>query len=134
MNNFIRSYEIILNHLQGLKINSTPFKQVRQPKLDNIELIAMNFTAEYMGVDSECQLFRVIKGSFLEPLIATALRFLDPMTAPIPVRDADLSSWIILAILTRFSPACPIAATRILLSPSSSFISDSVSLMFLPHR
>ena len=69
MNNFIRSYEIILNHLQGLKINSTPFKQVRQPKLDNIELIAMNFTAEYMGVDSECQLFRVIKGSFLEPLI-----------------------------------------------------------------
>ncbi len=29
----------------------------------------MNFTAEYMGIDSECQLFRTIECSFLEPLI-----------------------------------------------------------------
>ena len=69
MNNFIRSYEIILHHLQELQINATLFKQIRQPKLSNIELVAMNFTAEYMGIDSECQLFRTIESSFLEPLI-----------------------------------------------------------------
>lgn len=69
MNNFIRSYNIILHQLKELKINATLFKQIRLPKLSNIELVAMNFTAEYMGIDSECQLFRTIENSFLEPLI-----------------------------------------------------------------
>ena len=41
MNNFIRSYEIILHHLQELQINATLFKQIRQPKLSNIELVAI---------------------------------------------------------------------------------------------
>jgi hypothetical protein len=35
----------------------------------NIELIAMNITSEYLGIDSECQLFRVIEGSYLEDKI-----------------------------------------------------------------
>ncbi len=69
MNNFIQSYEIILHQLKELQINAILFKQIRQPKLSNIELVAMNFTAEYMGIDSECQLFRTIESSFLEPLI-----------------------------------------------------------------
>jgi len=69
MNNFIRNYEIILDQLQELQIDTTLFKQIRQPKLSNIEIVAMNFTAEYMGIDSECQLFRTIESSFLEPLI-----------------------------------------------------------------
>jgi hypothetical protein len=69
MNNFIRSYNIILHQLKELQINATLFKQIRLPKLSNIELVAMNFTAEYMGIDSECQLFRTIEDSFLEPLI-----------------------------------------------------------------
>jgi hypothetical protein len=69
MNSFIRNYEIILDQLQELQIDTTLFKQIRQPKLSNIEIVAMNFTAEYMGIDSECQLFRTIKSSFLEPLI-----------------------------------------------------------------
>jgi hypothetical protein len=69
MNNFIRNYEIILDQLQELQIDATLFKQIRQPKLSNIEIVAMNFTAEYMGIDSECQLFRTIESSFLEPLI-----------------------------------------------------------------
>ncbi len=69
MNNFIQSYEIILHQLKELQINTRLFKQIRQPKLSNIELVAMNFTAEYMGIDSECQLFRTIESSFLEPLI-----------------------------------------------------------------
>ena len=69
MNNFIRSYKIILHQLKELQINATLFKQISLPKLSNIELVAMNFTAEYMGIDSECQLFRTIENSFLEPLI-----------------------------------------------------------------
>jgi hypothetical protein len=69
MNNFIQNYEIILKNLQGLSIDSQCFVQIRKPKLSNIELIAMNLTAEYMSIDSECQLFRTISGSYLEGLI-----------------------------------------------------------------
>lgn len=50
-----------------LQIIAILFKQIRQPKLSNIELAAMNFTNEYMGIDRECQLFRIIESSFLEP-------------------------------------------------------------------
>ena len=69
MNNFIQNYEIILKNLQELPIDSQCFVQIRKPKLSNIELIAMNLTAEYMSIDSECQLFRTISGSYLEDLI-----------------------------------------------------------------
>jgi hypothetical protein len=69
MNNFIQNYKIILEHLQGLDINQAVFLQIRTPKLSNLELIAMNFTAEYMGIDSESQLFRVIESSELCCLI-----------------------------------------------------------------
>jgi hypothetical protein len=69
MNNFIQSYELILHHLKELQINTNPFKQIREPRLSNIELIAMNLTAEYMSIDSECQLFRIIDHSFLKLLI-----------------------------------------------------------------
>lgn len=33
-------------------------KQVRQPKLSDIELISIALTAEYLSIDSEYQLFR----------------------------------------------------------------------------
>jgi len=69
MNNFIQNYEIILNHLKSLNINTDFFIQIRKPRLSNLELIAMNFTAEYMSIDSECQLFRLIDDTFLEQLI-----------------------------------------------------------------
>jgi hypothetical protein len=69
MNNFIQNYKIILHHLKELDLNTTIFKQIRKPKLSNIELIAMNFTAEYMGIDSECQLFRTIESTELDALI-----------------------------------------------------------------
>lgn len=69
MNNFIQNYEIILKNLQDLQIDSLCFKQIRKPKLGNMELIAMNLTAEYMGIDSECQLFRVISSTYLSNLI-----------------------------------------------------------------
>ena len=69
MNNFIQNYKIILRHLQDLHVNQNIFLQVRKPKLSNIEVIALSLTAEYMGVDSECQLFRIIQGTKLEGLI-----------------------------------------------------------------
>lgn len=65
MNNFIQNYEIILKHLQKLDISFDCFKQIRQPKLSNLELVCINLTAEYMSVDSECQLFRLIESTFL---------------------------------------------------------------------
>jgi len=69
MNNFIQNYKIILENLQTLDINYDVFLQIRTPKLSNLELVAMNFTAEYMGIDSECQLFRCIANTELAPLI-----------------------------------------------------------------
>lgn len=69
MNNFIQNYEIILKNLHQLDVDCDLFKQIRKPKLSNLELIAMNFTAEYMGIDSECQLFRAISGTKLTEFI-----------------------------------------------------------------
>jgi len=65
MNNFIQNYEIILENIQKQGINFDNFLQIRKPKLSNLEVIAMNLTAEYMGIVSECQLFRDIEGSYL---------------------------------------------------------------------
>lgn len=69
MNNFIQNYKIILQNLQKLPIDTQCFIQIRKPKLSNLELIAMNLTAEYMSIDSECQLFRTISNSCLDGLI-----------------------------------------------------------------
>jgi hypothetical protein len=69
MNNFIQNYEIILKHLQSLNVSFDPMFQIRKPKLGNLDLIAMNLTAEFMGIHSECQLFRDIRYTYLHPLI-----------------------------------------------------------------
>lgn len=60
MNNFNANYDKILNVLLTVNNNSNYLTQRRPPKLSDIELVAMNLTAEYMGIDSECQLFRTI--------------------------------------------------------------------------
>lgn len=65
MNNFIQNYEIILEQLNKLNVSFTCFNQIRQPKLSNLELVCLNITAEYMSIDSECQLFRLISSSYL---------------------------------------------------------------------
>ena len=66
MNNFIQNYEIILDNIKKLNVNTSTFNQIRKPKLSNIEIISMNITAEYMSIDSECQLFRLIQGTYLD--------------------------------------------------------------------
>lgn len=65
MNNLIQSYKIILEELTKNCSHIASFKQIRQPKLSNIELVALNLTAEYMSINTECQLFRFITGTEL---------------------------------------------------------------------
>lgn len=44
----------------------TTNKQIRLPKMSDLELVAFNITAEYMSINSELQLFRCISGTDLE--------------------------------------------------------------------
>jgi len=60
MNSFRANYDKILEVLATITEKEQFLRQNRKPKLKDIELIAMNLTAEYMGIDSECQLFRDI--------------------------------------------------------------------------
>lgn len=63
MNNFKANYDKILEVLTSITKTEQFLKQKRKPRLKDIELIAMNLTAEYMSIDSECQLFRVLPSS-----------------------------------------------------------------------
>jgi hypothetical protein len=58
MNNFSANYKKILDILKQVEEKSNFLNQIRIPKLSDIELIAMDITAEYMSIDSEYQLFR----------------------------------------------------------------------------
>jgi len=60
MNNFASNYDKILEILKSITKKESFLTQIREPKLKDIELIAMNLTSEYMSIDSECQLFRII--------------------------------------------------------------------------
>lgn len=60
MNNFTRNYRKILKILQQVEPKMNFLNQIRKPKLSDIELIAIDLTAEYMSIDSEYQLFRVL--------------------------------------------------------------------------
>ena len=44
----------------------TTNKQIRLPKMSDLELVALNITAEYMSINSELQLFRYISGTVLD--------------------------------------------------------------------
>jgi len=60
MNDFRANYNKILEVLRVITKKESFITQIRKPKLTDIELIAMNLTAEYLSIDSECQLFRII--------------------------------------------------------------------------
>lgn len=66
MNNLIQNYEIILKELTKICNHITTSKQIRVPKMSDLELTALNITAEYMSINSELQLFRCISGTDLE--------------------------------------------------------------------
>ena len=66
MNNFIQNYKLILKELQKNCIHIESFYQIRKPKLSNLELVSLNLTGEYMSINTELQLFRLIKDTELD--------------------------------------------------------------------
>ncbi|WP_165045645.1 IS982 family transposase [Dysgonomonas sp. ZJ709] len=58
MNNFTRNYEKILETLQSIESQMNFLNQIRKPRLSDIELIAIDLTSEFLGIDSERDLFR----------------------------------------------------------------------------
>ena len=66
MNNLIQNYKIILKELTKTCKHITSNKQIRLPKLSDLELVALNITSEYMSINSELQLFRCISGTVLD--------------------------------------------------------------------
>lgn len=58
MNNLNAIYERILEVLRKISEEQLLPHQRRQPKLSDLELIALCLTAEYLGIDSENDLFR----------------------------------------------------------------------------
>jgi hypothetical protein len=69
MNNPIQNYELIPKELTNICSHITSFKQIRQSKLSDLELVTLNQTAEYMSYNSELQLFITIKGTYLDAKI-----------------------------------------------------------------
>ncbi len=69
MNNLIQNYNIILKELTKTCNHIPTMKQIRIPKLSDLELVALNMTAEYMSINSELQLFRTIAGTELSSKI-----------------------------------------------------------------
>lgn len=61
MHNFTANYEKILEVLKELELDNENFLiQIRKPKLTDLRIIAINLTSEYMSIDSEHQLFRIL--------------------------------------------------------------------------
>ena len=58
MHNFKANYEIILKVLKQISEENLLPYQRRRPMLSDIEVVAINLAAEYLGMDSECDLFR----------------------------------------------------------------------------
>ncbi len=73
MNNLIQNYKIILKELTKTCSHIKTSKQIRIPKLSDLELVALNITAEYMSINSELQLFRMISGTELEHKIERSI-------------------------------------------------------------
>ena len=58
-----------MNNLKATCTDIGSFNQIRTPKLQNIELVAINLTAEYMSINTELQSFKSLQGAYLEPMI-----------------------------------------------------------------
>lgn len=58
MNNLEANYERILEVLKKISKEQLLSYQRRQPKLSDLEIISLSLTAEFLGIDSESDLFR----------------------------------------------------------------------------
>lgn len=70
MSNIVKNYQKILHTLQPIyeRVGLYP-KLGRKPKMSDIEVIALSFTAEYMSIDSENSLFAQLNGAGISNLI-----------------------------------------------------------------
>lgn len=66
MNNLIQNYEKILDVINKTCSHIPSQYQIREPKLSDRELVALNLTAEYMSINTELQLFRTLSGTLLD--------------------------------------------------------------------
>jgi hypothetical protein len=69
MINLIKNYIKILEALKSLDMDVPLSKLGRKPKMTDLEVVALSFTAEYMSIDSENSLFRQINLMDLPNLI-----------------------------------------------------------------
>ncbi|KAA6319184.1 hypothetical protein EZS27_030891 [termite gut metagenome] len=63
MNHFSANYRKIVETLRTIESKKNFLHQIRKPKLSDIDLIGIDLTAEYMGIDSEYELFRMLPAS-----------------------------------------------------------------------
>ena len=68
MSNLLRSYTKITSLLHELEPNNYFLNQVRLPKLNDKQLIALGLAAEALGIDSERYLFKQLPNE-LKPMI-----------------------------------------------------------------
>lgn len=65
MHNFYASYELILNALKKIVKNENFYFKPIIPKMSDLELVTLILLAEYLSIDSEYQLFRILAGTDL---------------------------------------------------------------------
>lgn len=58
MNNLEASYNKILETIKGIESRENYLHQIRRPRMSDIQLVSLALTAEYLGIDSEHDLFR----------------------------------------------------------------------------
>lgn len=68
MNNLIANYERILEVLRKISKDQLLPYQRRKPKMSDLELICLALTSEFMGIDSENDLFRKLPNTILEKI------------------------------------------------------------------
>lgn len=71
MNNLQANYERILEVLRKISNDHLLEYQRRRPRLSDLELISLSLTAEYMGIDSENHLFRILPVFFINKIERT---------------------------------------------------------------
>lgn len=71
MNNFGAKLQKIIDTLKQIEHKNNFKKQIRCPKMSDLELIAIDLTSEYMGIDSERHLFRLLPEELLSRINRT---------------------------------------------------------------
>ena len=69
MSNLEASYKLILSELRKISSKENLYFKPIVPKLSDLELVSLIILAEFKSIDSECQLFRDIKGWEIESKI-----------------------------------------------------------------